>query len=118
MSLDPEHVKLIAEQAAWAALEKDRKDHDLRTEAAVARGMQAVFDKYGIMPEHLVWIRLQYQQEKDNWNIVRRVVFGTILVAVLTFGWNAGRDYLANKVLAPDNQRNGHQRQQATTEGP
>lgn len=115
--MDPDHVKLLAEQAAWAALEKDRRDQEMRVEAAVTRGIEAFFNKHEIKPEHWLFLRLQLKEREDSWGIVKRTVIALLLVSALTFGGLALWEKVTTMVLAADH-RNGPQRQQPTTDGP
>lgn len=104
-SVESEHIRLLADQAAWAAIEKDREAQNLRVEAAVVRGIEAFFAKNELKPEHWIYLRLQLKEREESWGLVKRTLVAMILTCALTFGGLAVWEKVASTILASDQQR-------------
>lgn len=87
-------------------LPSTREDLKLLMRETVADALNQYFSNHGMKAEHWVYIRLQYEQQKNDWSLVRRVVIGTILTGALLFAGKAAYDSLMAKVIA-DTQRRG-----------
>lgn len=115
--VDPDHIKLIAERAAWEAVNKARDEDTIRIEAAVTRGINAFFAQQEIKPEHWVYLRLQLKEREDNWSAVRKTVINLLLAGALVVGGQALWQSVAAKILAADQGRPANRSGAPTPEG-
>jgi len=115
--VDPDHIKLIAERAAWEAVNKAREEDTVRIEAAVTRGINAFFAQQEIKPEHWAYLRLQLKEREDNWSAVRKTIINLLLAGALVVGGQALWQSVAAKILAADQGRPAHRSGTPTPEG-
>lgn len=84
-----------------------REDLKLLMREAAQEALAKYFDTHKISPEHWVFVRLQYEQQRNEWSLVRRTVIAIVLSALLIVGWRTGYDAFMAKVVADS--RNGAQ---------
>lgn len=77
-----------------------REDLKLLIRESSREGMEAFFEQHGLKPEHWVFVRLQYEQQRNEWSLVRRTVIAIVLSAMLVVGWRTGYDAFMARVVA------------------
>jgi len=74
---------------------------------SVREGIKAYHQEFGLTPDHWAHLRREYERSKQNGNIVRRTLIGTVLALALAFGYNAITDHVAKIVSQHIDQRSG-----------